>query len=112
MAILTTETSIEELRERFGDQAIFYERNGKKIMQSRPDYDRPDWKKKRQATFKRLNDAHKLAAEILSDPLKKAEYKAKCEPGQRAHDVLLKELYNKPNTVKPRRKTVKSKRKL
>jgi hypothetical protein len=92
MAILTTETSIKELRERFGDTVNFYERNGKKIMASWPDFHSAAYKNRNNDGFNRLVETHKIASKIYSDPVVKAEYKEKCKPGEKAYFLLLKEL--------------------
>jgi hypothetical protein len=95
MAILITETCIAELRKLFGKYAIFYERGGKKIMQSRPFLSNKKLKKKKEhdmANWERIYAAQIIAKEILLDPIKKAEYQAKAIGTQCAFNVLVHEL--------------------
>jgi hypothetical protein len=98
MAILETETSIAELKKHFGKDAIFYERDGKIIMQSRPFLSNAQIKKRKErgiANCKRIHAVSILAQEILSDPIIKAEYKAKCTGKQNPIDVLIHEIFQK-----------------
>jgi hypothetical protein len=95
MAILETETSIAELKELFGKDAIFYEWKGKKIMRSRPFLSNAQIKKRKNHALSnmiQIKAFRQLANLLLSDPVKKAEYKAKCKGKQRPNDLLTHEL--------------------
>jgi hypothetical protein len=102
MAILKTEASIAELREHFGKAALFYELNGKKIMRSWPDRTTKKWIAFRDGTLKKrgklFGDINKQAKLMLTDPVIKAEYVAKCKPGEFPFRVLRRELFNKIKT--------------
>jgi hypothetical protein len=95
MAKLKTDATIAELRKHFGKSAAFFELNGQKIMRSWPDHTSRKWLAHLNGTLKQYNDAQKEAKLILEDPAIKAEYKAKCRPGETPFKLLVHELYYK-----------------
>jgi hypothetical protein len=94
MAIIKTDKTIAQLRKEFGEWAVFCRlKNGKIMMRTHGDYDSPKFKKMDKANVSRLKEANRMAHLILADPVKKAEYKAKCvKPKQSAYGMLLGEL--------------------
>jgi hypothetical protein len=99
MAIIKTDKTIAQLRKACRTH-IFYERNGKKVMRSRPDYS--SGKVKRMITQKttQYHEAHKMTKLILTDPAKKAEYEAKRNgPRPSAYTILLGEIIKNFKTM-------------
>lgn len=93
MAIIKTDKSIAQLRKKYGESAVFFERNGNKIMRIHQDYDTPKFKKYKIASGKRMKEAHRLVRLIWAEPGKQAEYEAKIvRPNQNARSVLLGEI--------------------
>ncbi len=95
MALLKTDTPIAELRKKFGKWAIFTEYNDKIIMRARPDYSKRKWTEAEFVTWQRLKDANKMTKSILSDPVRRIEYEAKCAPGQSLFLMVQRQLMKK-----------------
>ena len=92
MAILKTSTPISELRKLYGNVAIFRLVKGKLIMSARYDKSKIKWTDTQKEERKKFAEYIKMTKAILSDPIKLAEYRAKCKPGESAYRILRAEL--------------------
>jgi hypothetical protein len=92
MAIIETKLSIAELRKKLGKTVVVYPYRDKIVIRSRTNYNSGKYIKHRKRAGNVLREIHTLKRVILADPVKRAEYEAKCGPGLSAGNILVGEL--------------------
>ena len=78
-----------EIRGKFGP-GVFAQVNGKTVLRSRPVWTNKKVSPSMQAQRDAFEDAYPKVKAILNDPVKRAEYDAKCPPGYSLYHRVMK----------------------